>query len=183
MLGTCQRFKEAHKDTASAWAATVTATTGVALSLARCSRALGLAVTGTGEHLSGFINPCALSCRAGGSQRACRRNQGVIQGFRGAGSPCSAPCQEPAQPWGRDKLHNPLCAEGNLSGFFFVADETRGCFTSQCNFKRPRMAHDLLSHIPWCVCVCVFSLSLSQSHRAVLIDRPQLQLKVQPASL
>lgn len=177
MLGTRQHFLEAHKDTASAWAATVTATTGVALSLPRGSGA------GSDRDRGAFIRIYQPLCpqlqsrglTEGLQQSGC--DSGLVQAL-GSRFPLLL-SQEPAQPWGRILS---LCAEGNLSGFF-VADETRGCLTSQCNFKRPRMAHDLPSHIPWCVCVCVFSLSLSQSHRAVLIDCPQLQLKVQPASL
>lgn len=130
------------------------------MSLEWCSSALGLAGTETGEHLSGFIDPCALSCRAGGSERACR-NQGAIDGscrLWGGGSPCSALSQEPAQPSVEDKLHIPLCAEGNLSGYILW-----------------RMKHeDVLLHsvilrgLAWLmicplifhgVCVCMFSLS------------------------
>lgn len=143
MLGTCQHLKEAHKDTTSAWAATVTATTGVAESKM-------VSGTETGEHFWGFTHPAALSCRAGGSQGAA----GVRVPFRlcrlwGGGCPCSA--------LGKGSAPDPAPCRGEPCRFHFVAGGTRGCFTSQCRFKRPRMAHDLPSHIPWGV--CVFSLS------------------------
>lgn len=81
---------------------------------------------------------------------------------------------------GNDKLHVPLCVEGNLSGYVLW----------QMKHKDVLLCRVILRGLAWLiicpllfhsVCVCVFSLPLSQSRGAVLMDCPQLQLKVQPA--
>lgn len=146
VLGTRQHFLEAHKDTASAWAATVAAATGVALSLPRGSGAGSDRYRGAFIRIYRSLCPQLLSrgLTEGLQQSGC--DSGLVQAL-GSRFPLLL-SQEPAQPWGRILSTSRSVPRGTFQ-VFFVADETRGCLTSQCNFKRPRMAHDLPSHIPW----------------------------------
>lgn len=111
------------------------------------------------------------SCRAGWLEEECRNQSAGIfllqtaQGscrLWGRYSPSSDSCHQPAWPLVTISSVFHFVSRGTFQ-VTFVVGETQGCFTSQCNFQRPRMAHNLPSHIPWGMCVCLLSLPFSES--------------------
>lgn len=149
MLGTCQHLKEAHKDTTSAWAATVTATTGVAESLGWWQGQRQGSISGG--------SPILLPSAAG---------QGALRGLQESGchSGCAGFGEEAAlaQPWGRDQLQTLLRAEGNLAGSILwrVEHEDVSLHSVVLRGLAWLMICPLIFHG---VCVCFLSLTFSES--------------------